>query len=109
MRIISVREVISVICPIYNEEMYIENILQFFINSKPEEKELILIDGGSTDDTVKNIEAWVKRHHNISLLHNANKYVPFALNLAIKNSISNSSRPACNPAQIRQLTVCPLA
>jgi len=35
---------------------------------------------------VKKIEEWVKKHHNIFLLHNANKYVPFSLNLAIKKS-----------------------
>lgn len=86
MRIISVYEMISVICPIYNEEKYIENILNFFVNSEPKDKELILIDGGSTDDTIKKIEEWVKKHRNIYLLHNANKYVPFALNLAIQKS-----------------------
>lgn len=77
---------ITVICPVYNEEEFIENVLKFFIESKPEEKELILVDGGSTDRTVEIISQWIKNHNNIKLLHNKNKYVPFALNLAIKNS-----------------------
>ncbi|MFN3872715.1 MAG: glycosyltransferase family 2 protein [Ignavibacterium sp.] len=77
---------ITVICPVYNEEEYVENVLRFFIESKPEDKELILVDGGSTDRTVEIISEWIKNHNNIRLLHNKNKYVPFALNLAIRNS-----------------------
>ncbi|MFN3694948.1 MAG: glycosyltransferase [Ignavibacterium sp.] len=77
---------ITVICPVYNEEEYIENVLRFFIESKPEDKELILVDGGSTDRTIEIISEWIKNHKNIRLLHNKNRYVPFALNLAIKNS-----------------------
>lgn len=77
---------ITVICPVYNEEEYIENVLRFFIESKPEDKELILVDGGSTDRTIEIISEWIKNYENIRLLHNKNKYVPFALNLAIKNS-----------------------
>ncbi len=77
---------ITVICPVYNEEEHIENILKFFVESKPEDKELILVDGGSTDRTVEIISDWIKKHNNIKLLHNQSKYVPFALNLAIKNS-----------------------
>ena len=42
---------LSVICPVYNEERYITKILDFFVNSLPLEKELIVIDGQS-DDTL---------------------------------------------------------
>lgn len=77
---------ITVICPVYNEEEYIENVLKFFIESKPDDKELILVDGGSTDRTIEIIKKWIEKFNNIRLMHNKNKYVPFALNLAIKNS-----------------------
>lgn len=77
---------ITAVCPVYNEEEYIENVLKFFIESKPDDKELILVDGGSTDRTIEIIKKWIERYNNIRLMHNRNKYVPFALNLAIKNS-----------------------
>ncbi len=80
---------ITVICPVYNEEENIENVLKFFINSKPQEKELIIVDGGSTDRTVNIVSEWTNKFPNIKLLHNENKYVPFALNLAIRNSSGN--------------------
>lgn len=77
---------ISVICPVLNEEKYIENIISFFVHSEPKDKELFFIDGGSKDKTAEIIEGWLKEHNNIYLLHNSNKYVPFALNMAIKES-----------------------
>lgn len=77
---------ITVVCPVYNEEEYIENVLKFFIGAKPDDKELIIVDGGSTDRTLEIIANWIKNYNNIKLLHNKNKYVPYALNLAIKNS-----------------------
>lgn len=77
---------LTVICPVLNEENYIENILDFFAKAEPFEKELIIVDGGSTDNTVRIVEEWRKKYNNIILLHNPKKYVPYALNIAIKNS-----------------------
>jgi len=74
---------ITVICPVYNEENYIEMLLHFFVHAAPAEKELIIVDGGSTDHTRKIIEKWQKEHSNIILLDNPDKYVPYALNKAI--------------------------
>ncbi len=77
---------ITVVCPVYNEEEFIENVLKFFVEAKPDDKELIIVDGGSTDRTLEIIANWIKNYNNIKLLHNKNKYVPYALNLAIRNS-----------------------
>lgn len=74
---------ISVICPVLNEKHHIKNLLDFFLNSSPSEKELFLIDGGSTDGTLEYIHDITSQYSNIFLLHNRDKYVPFALNMAI--------------------------
>lgn len=77
---------ITVLCPTYNEKDHIENILQFFVASLPENKELFVIDGGSTDGTLDIIKKWTQKNKSIHLLHNPHKYVPHALNLALKSS-----------------------
>jgi len=77
---------ITVICPTLNEEEHIEDVLNFFVNAKPDNKELIIVDGGSTDRTIQIIQKWTETYPNIKLMNNPFKYVPFALNLAIKNS-----------------------
>ncbi len=79
-------KMLSVICPVFNEEAYIENVLTFFIESKPDNKELLVIDGGSTDKTIDIVKKWSEKYTNIRLLFNPNKYVPYALNIGIKNS-----------------------
>ncbi len=75
--------ILSVICPSLNEENFIENLLSFFVHSKPKNKELFIIDGGSIDKTRKIVQDWSKKYENIHLLDNPDKYVPFALNKAI--------------------------
>lgn len=77
---------ITVICPVYNEEKHIHNILDFFIRAQPESKELIIIDGGSTDKTKELVKGYSVRFPQIKILDNPDKYVPFALNKAIKLS-----------------------
>ena len=79
--------ILSVICPVLNGEKYItDNILTFFINSKIQEKELLIIDGGSNDRTIEIVTDWCQKYSNIKLIHNPHKYVPYALNIGIKES-----------------------
>jgi succinoglycan biosynthesis protein ExoA len=77
---------ISLICPTLNESEYIKNIITFFVDLKWEEKELIIIDGGSTDGTCEIVKSYQNKYNKIKLLNNPDKYVPFALNMAIKDS-----------------------
>lgn len=77
---------ISVICPCYNEEKYIKHILDFFLAAKPDDKELLMVDGMSTDGTRAIIEEYSSKHPHIRLIDNSNKYVPFGLNIAIKQA-----------------------
>jgi GT2 family glycosyltransferase len=74
---------LSIICPVYNEIKFIENLLIFCLHANPKDKELIFIDGGSTDGTINIIKEYATKNNNIKLLNNPNKYVPFALNKAI--------------------------
>lgn len=74
---------ISVICPVLNEAKHIEGMLHFFNSSLPIEKELFIVDGGSTDSTRDIAQQWVSRYENIYLLDNPYKYVSYALNNAI--------------------------
>jgi len=77
---------LTLICPVFNEEKYIFNILSFFLESEPDEKEIYFIDGGSIDCTIQIIKIAAAQNPRIKLLFNPNKYVPFALNLGIQNS-----------------------
>jgi glycosyltransferase involved in cell wall biosynthesis len=76
---------ISIICPVYNEEKYIGDLLSFFESIEPKEKEIFVVDGKSSDRTREIVTKYSLQNPNIHLLDNPHKYVPFALNLAIPN------------------------
>lgn len=88
--------ILSIVCPCLNEEDYIEGLLDFFIVAQPEKKELFLIDGGSSDQTIPIIRKYQEKYDNIKLLDNPDKIVPFALNKAI---------PLCNAEKIVRIDV----
>lgn len=74
---------LSVICPVFNEESFIEEVIKFFLAADPQEKELYIIDGGSTDKTTEIVKGYIQVHNNIHLVSNPNRYVPYALNCVI--------------------------
>ncbi len=75
---------ITVVCPVYNESKYIRNVLDFCMRAMPEKKEVIVIDGASTDDTCDIVKQYIATHSNLTLLYNEKRIVPFALNKAIQ-------------------------
>jgi len=77
---------ISVICPIFNEEKYIvkcvESVLQ---QDYPQtDMEILFIDGMSSDRTREIVSVYSKKYNNIKLFDNPNHTVPYAMNIGIK-------------------------
>lgn len=79
---------VSVICPIFNEEKYIEKCVQSVIDSDfpKDEMELLLIDGGSVDRTKEIIQNFSNKYNWIKFLNNPERIVPCALNIGIKQA-----------------------
>lgn len=74
---------ISIICPVYNEMGYIEDLIDKLLEMEPLNKEILFIDGGSTDGTRDILRRAEALHPNIRVLINSRKIVPYALNMAI--------------------------
>lgn len=76
---------ISVIIPSYNEEDFIENcVLSLITDSYPlDSLEVLIVDGGSTDDTVTKVKSLQEQYAVVRLLRNPNKTVPAAMNIGI--------------------------
>jgi glycosyltransferase involved in cell wall biosynthesis len=76
---------VSVIVPVYNEEQFIGKFLdQLQSQDFPGEWETILADGHSTDKSREIILERSKSDPRIVLIDNPNKFVPHALNAALK-------------------------
>jgi glycosyltransferase involved in cell wall biosynthesis len=79
---------ISVIIPVRNEEEYISRCLQsLFGQDYPEELfEVIVVDGGSIDNSVKIVRKVAEEHSNIKLLGGPGINCPAAMNIGITNA-----------------------
>ena len=79
---------ISIIIPVYNEETYIHTCIKSILSCDYDKTkmELLLVDGGSRDHTIKIITRYRQKYGSINLLHNPQKIAPVAMNIGIKAS-----------------------
>ena len=77
---------ISVICPIYNEEKYIGKCIDSILRQDypKEDMEVLLVDGMSTDKTREIVLSYCADYPFIRLLDNPRKIVPYAMNIGIQ-------------------------
>ncbi|MGX7107177.1 glycosyltransferase family 2 protein [Hutsoniella sourekii] len=79
------KPLVSVIIPCYNAELTISETLNSVINQTYKNVEIIIVNDGSTDNTVNLIENLMsKSNANIRLLNQKNKGVSVARNLGIE-------------------------
>lgn len=74
---------ISVIVPIYNVEKYIEYCLDSIISQTYSDLEILLINDGSTDNSLKICESYQKKDRRIKFFNQSNKGQSAARNLGL--------------------------
>lgn len=80
---------ISIIIPVYNAETYIDKCIVSVINQNYDNIELILVDDGSKDNSIKVCTTYATRDKRIKLIHQENLGVSAARNNGIKNSMGD--------------------
>ena len=78
---------VSVIIPVYNEEKYLEECLDSVLAQTLREIEIICVDDGSDDDSVKILEDYAGRDSRVSLLKQKNRYAGNARNLGMSKAV----------------------
>ncbi|HWA52378.1 MAG TPA: glycosyltransferase [Patescibacteria group bacterium] len=76
---------LSIIIPVLNEEKYIGNLLQILVNQSLKNFEVIVVDGKSTDNTIKVVEKF-KNKLNLKIIKAPHKGVSFQRNLGASNA-----------------------
>lgn len=64
---------VSIIVPAYNSEDYLQECVDSILNSTLQEIEIILVDDGSTDQTVQICDAYAEKFEKICVIHQENK------------------------------------
>lgn len=80
------KELISIIIPIYNSSKYLERCLLSVINQTYNEIEIILINDGSTDNSIEICNAYRKLDSRIKIIDKQNDGVSVARNIGIDYS-----------------------
>lgn len=77
---------ITIITPVFNVAEYLEDCIKSIINQSFSDWELILVDDGSTDDSSKICEQYVKLDNRIHCIHKVNGGQSSARNCALRIS-----------------------
>lgn len=77
---------VSIIVPIYNTAIYLEQCLDSIINQTYNNIEIILINDGSTDDSGKVCDAYAQKDSRIIVIHQENKGLAATRNIGIEVS-----------------------
>lgn len=82
---------LTVICPIYNEEKYIARCIESIMQQDypKDDLEVLFVDGMSTDRTREIITGYLPQCPYIRVLDNPNKIVPYAMNKGISEAKGN--------------------
>lgn len=75
---------VSVIIPIYNVEKYLEEALESVINQTLKEIEIILINDGSSDNSLKIVKKYAERDIRIKIFSQVNQGLSIARNKGIE-------------------------
>ncbi len=79
-------KLVSIIIPIYNEELYLSECLYSVINQTYSNLEIICVDDGSTDDSLRILREYEEKDKRIRVLTQQNQYAGVARNKGIDNS-----------------------
>lgn len=79
---------LSVICPIYNEEIYVAHCLDSIQNQDypKDDLEVLFVDGMSTDRTREIIQSYLPKCPYVRIIDNPERYVSWAMNRGIDAS-----------------------
>ena len=74
---------VSILIPVYNVEEYLERCLDSLIKQSLTQIEIICVDDGSTDGSLKILQKYKKKDRRITIIHKENGGLPSARNAGL--------------------------
>lgn len=75
---------VSIIIPVYNAEQYLRKCIESILNQELQQFELILVDDGSTDNSLSICQSYKQKDERVQVIHQINQGVSVARNTGIK-------------------------
>lgn len=80
------KELISVIVPVYNVEKYLNQCVESLVKQTYQTIEILLVNDGSTDSSGILCEKWASKDKRIQVIHTGNRGLSAARNVGIKRA-----------------------
>lgn len=77
---------VSIIIPVYNVELYLEECLESALNQTLDAIEIICINDGSTDNSSNILKKYSEKYNNIKVINQDNKGLSTTRNIGIKEA-----------------------
>jgi succinoglycan biosynthesis protein ExoA len=74
---------VSVVMPVRNEERSVAGAITSVLSQSEADLELLVVDGDSTDATLREVERIAAVEPRVRILHNPQRTIPHALNLGL--------------------------
>ena len=80
------KKMVSVIIPVYNVEEYLKEALESVVNQSLKDIEIIIINDGSTDKSLRIIKGYATKDKRIKIINQKNQGQSIARNSGIENA-----------------------
>ena len=80
----SMKDLVSVIVPVYNVEQYLDKCIDSIVHQSYKKLEIILIDDGSKDSSGQLCDKWKQMDNRIKVIHKQNEGLGFARNSGLE-------------------------
>lgn len=77
---------VSVICTVKNEESSIGELVESLLSQSREPDEIVIVDGGSQDNTVEIVRKWIGIDHRIRLIVEPDSNISQGRNIAVRSA-----------------------
>lgn len=78
---------ISIVIPVYNVEEWLDRCMESIVNQSYKDIEIILVDDGSTDNSLAICNEWEKKDNRIKVYHKSNEGLGPTRNFGLKKAL----------------------
>jgi len=82
----SFESLVSIILPTYNREKYLNRSIDSVLNQTYKNWELLIIDDGSSDETLSLVKNYLNQFSNIRYFFHENRGAAYSMNIGMQNS-----------------------
>lgn len=84
LKIMNANKLVSIIIPVYNSEKYLGMMVDSVLQQTYTDFELILVDDGSTDNSVTMVDNYARQDSRVKVIHKSNGGVSSARNVGLE-------------------------